>query len=100
MSKRKQKQKVMRTIKELLQVMLDNRNQFETGLCRWTYSLCKENIITTNERLLLGAYIKCNKPFIFSNVDVFFQRFYKTYFYWEGRNITPRIEWLKEHINK
>ena len=97
---KKQKPKVMRTIKELLKVMLDNKNYFEIGLCRWVHSLWEDNVITTHERFLLGAYVKSNKPFIFSSVDAFIQRLNKTNFFWEPGNITPRIEWLKTHINK
>ena len=91
----------MRTIKELLQIMLDNPQHFEYGLCMWAINLCEEGLITGKERKLLKDYIKVNEPFIFSSFDVFKEKVIdQSYYYWGIGKIEPRIEWLKKHINK
>ena len=91
----------MRTIKELLQIMLDNPQHFDEGLCRWTNNLYIENLINGNEYWTLIDYIKANRPSIFSSFDVFKQKIIgQSYYYWGIGKIEPRIEWLKKHINK
>lgn len=90
----------MRTIKELLQIMLDNPQHFETGLCRWANYLYSGELITSEEYRVLRNYIKTNEPFIFSSFDVLNQRISSSPYYWEVGKIEPRIEWLKKHINK
>lgn len=86
----KKKQKVMTTIKELLQLMLDNKNQFEYGLCRWAINLRQRSrLIDSNELDIIMEYINKNRP-----ID------YELPHYWKTGEIAPRIEWLKEHINK
>ncbi len=90
----------MRTIKELLQIMLDNPQHFDYGLCRWAVNLYCGELITSEEYWILRNYIKVNKPFIFSSFDVLNQRISSNPYYWKVGKIEPRIEWLKKHINK
>ena len=79
----------MRTIKKLLQLMLDNKIKFESGLCRLSANLHGRSIINENEWFLINKYINENRPI---NYDL--------PFYWKKGDVAPRIEWLKEHINK
>jgi hypothetical protein len=80
-----------RTIKELLQLMLDNKDLFETGLCRWDVELSHKNLINFNENVLLRDFIKNNKPSDYKE---------NSPYYWEVFDIEPRIKWLEEHISK
>lgn len=79
----------MRTIKELLQLMLDNKQLFTCGLCGWNASL-KDT--TPDEFYLVKNYILDNKPFTLHRF------FINDRFYWEKGNIKPRIKWLEKHI--
>lgn len=90
----------MRTIKELLQIMLDNPQHFENGLCMWTNNLYYGELITSEEYWILRNYIKTNRPFICSSFDVLNQRISLNPYYWKVGKIEPRIKWLKKHINK
>lgn len=80
----------MRTIKELLQVVLDNPEYFRSGLCNWIYDLKIDGFITHQEQHILEYYIS-QFP-----TDRF--RTSGSMYYWESGLIKPRIEWLKEHI--
>lgn len=82
----------MRTIKELLELMLHNKRLFFTGLCNWASNIN----MSYDEYQLLKDYIKKNRPSMFSSFDAFINC--KNKFYWEQGNITPRIEWIKKHI--
>ena len=62
----------MRTIKELLQVMLNNQKFFRTGLCAWANSIEFSSI---EEYDRLHNYIKENKPSAFSSLERFSQLF-------------------------
>lgn len=79
----------MRTIKELLQLMLDNQHLFDEELCIWAYYLYHYSYISTKEHRALKQYIHQNTPV---HVD--------TDYWWEAGDITPRIEWIKEQIKK
>jgi len=84
-----------RTIKELLQLMLDNKHLFERGLCYFKDSLYSDNLITFEEYFLLEDYIKNNKPkrtwynFILKDSN----------YWWKVGWRLPRIIWLKYHIS-
>jgi hypothetical protein len=86
----------MRTIKELLQVMLDNQDLFETGLCYWVSNLYFSDKIDAIERRLLINYIRDNKPSMFSSIDAFKNR--NKDYYWTKENITPRIKWINKNL--
>jgi len=85
-----------RTIKELLQLMLDNQKLFSTGLCFWTIKLFSSRLITENEYFLLNDYIKANRPSKYSSIDAY--KYRNTNLYWKENNIKPRIKWLNKHI--
>jgi len=87
-----------RSIKELLQVMLDNQDLFDAGLCRWNLLLYRSGNISTDENIMLIDYIRDNRPSMWSSVDAFKHR--NKEYYWECNNIQPRIKWIKKHIKK
>ena len=89
----------MRTIKELLEGLLENKNLFRVGLCQWSSDLRWSEIrINDEECKLLLEYIREHRPSRFSSIDAFKHR--KKNFYWQPKDIKPRIEWLKKHIRK
>jgi hypothetical protein len=80
-----------RTIKELLQLMLEHQELFRKGLCNWKAVLFHKNIITINESISLAMFIDDNRP----------KNFYwliKDNYHWKPDNIKPRIKWIKKHI--
>ena len=88
----------MRTIKELLQLMLDNQEHFVSGLCSWAFYLCRHGKINNLELMLLDRYIKTNKPSKWSSFDAFSNSLKKSDWYWKYGNIKPRVEWINKHI--
>jgi hypothetical protein len=78
----------MRTTKELLQIMLNNQNLFDGGLCRWAFNLWENRNINYNELNQLNNYISTHPTL----------RGINRAYYWECGKIKPRIEWLKNHI--
>jgi hypothetical protein len=85
----------MRTIKELLELMLKNRtNRLRFGLCVVASDLYKMMVITKEEYLRLQKYIDENQP---RNLYNWFGLRY-TQFYWKPGDRKPRIKWLKKHI--
>jgi len=88
----------MRTGKELLQLMLENKNRFETGLCYWVITLYSRAIINKNEYELIKYYIKNNRPSMFSSLSAF--KNIRSNYYWEKGDITPRIKWINKQIEK
>ena len=87
-----------RSIKELLEVMLNNQELFNGGLCSWAWHIYRDDKITLEEYRILEFYIRENRPSIFSSVDAFMHM--TSLFYWEKCNIKPRIEWINKHIKK
>lgn len=89
----------MRTIKELLQVMLDNQKYFTLGLCSWAKDLLySKKLINIQEFYQLYNYVEKNRPSKFSSISAFKNR--ENDYYWEVKDINPRIKWLKKHIKK
>jgi len=90
----------MRSIKELLQIMLDNQHLFDNGLCRWRYNLRWSNfdnpIISQEESDLLLSYIDDNRPHALSSWNALLNC--ASVYYWNKANIKPRIKWIKKHI--
>jgi hypothetical protein len=80
----------MRSIKELLQIMLDNQQLFEGGLCIWALNLRINYIITFEEKEIILKYI------IKNDVN---KRYKETGYWWKSNNIKPRLKWIKKHIN-
>ena len=87
-----------RNIKELLQLMLDNKYFFKEGLCYWKNELYLYDLITKQERATLHDYIRNNRPSMFSSIDAFFHG--ESGYYWKCGDVRPRIKWLKKHIKK
>jgi hypothetical protein len=77
----------MRTEKELFELMLTRQDLFKTGICSWSFSLYIEGLITLNEYDLLRNYLELN-----SLKD--------GGYWWEPYEIEPRIEWIKQQIEK
>lgn len=89
----------MRTIKELLELMLENKNLLRIGLCQWVSDLhWLEAKITKDEKTLLSIYIQEHRPSMFSSIDAFIYR--NKNFYWPASDCVPRIKWIKKHIKK
>lgn len=89
----------MRSIKTLLEVMLQNKCLFKSGLCQWVYSLYVNNKITYPELDRLTDYIRNNRPEKDWSVSSFLY-LNKPYlsFYWKSGKLYPRVQWIKKHI--
>lgn len=90
----------MRSIKELLELMLENKKLFERGLCRWSSNLLNDNIMSDDEYISLRQYINRNHP---KNdfIDKVFRVCRKNdLYYWTAGLLYPRVRWIKEHIKK
>lgn len=88
----------MRSTKELLEVVLENKHLFKTGLCNWIFMLQVHEIISPEERKHLKKYIKKNRPCLFSSWSTFKERLDNSCYYWEIGVIKYRINWIKKHI--
>ena len=88
----------MRTIKELLQVMLDNKGEFECGLCNWVTKIFHKGKIDIDEYDLLTCYIEENRPSKWSSLSAYLSR--NSCYYWKKGDIKPRLKWIKKHIKK
>lgn len=87
----------MRTIKELLEIMLENKDLFKNGLCSWVVLLYSYDRISNKEYLILMEYIENNRPSIFSSLNSFLSQISNSY-YWKSGDINPRIKWIQKHI--
>lgn len=91
----------MKSIKELLQLMLSNTHRCFAGLCALANVLVNCEIITDGEYAILLKYIQDNSPT--GDIAVYSKGCFNTWYhvagYWYPRYIKePRIKWLKEHI--
>ena len=87
-----------RSIKELLEVMLENQELFNGGLCSWAWYMYREDKITFEEYRILDCYIRENRPSKFSSLEAW--NYQNRGYYWKYNNIKPRIKWIKKHIKK
>ena len=78
----------MRTIKELLCVVRENKKVFRLGLCHWVGVLFMVKVITESEYKCVMRYLEDNLP----------KMKYKRAYCWKMGNIKPRLKWLDEHI--
>jgi hypothetical protein len=78
----------MRTIKELLQLILEHQGYFETCLCKWIEELYIENIIEFEEWNSLNKYIMKQRPITKPVWDV----------WWPKRELQPRINWINQQL--
>lgn len=92
-----------RSIKELLQVMLDNFDLFfDSGLCRLTNKLLNENIITYEEEVVIIEFIRNNRPkrtWLSPITNPHLNPSSSGYFWGYGERL-PRVQWLNKHISK
>ena len=84
----------MRSEKELLQVLLDNMDYFQTGLCRVITHLYLVDQIKYNELYLVRKYIRKNAPEMYDESGCL------SVFNWVKGEKQPRIDWLNEQIQK
>lgn len=84
----------MRTIKELLELMLENKHLFISGLCYWNYWILNNEKISGDEYCELRDYIEKNKPITWYNLVIHRNGSY----WWKPGDINPRIKWIKKHI--
>ncbi len=85
-----------RSIKELLELMLDNQQLFTDGLCCWAITLRWQGKINNVEQLRLHFYIKDNPPLLVYLRKIIMNGGY----YWKPGDIAPRIKWINKHIKK
>lgn len=83
-------------IEELLQVLLDNIEYCDRGLCELSNYLHETEVIEIEEMTLLLEYIRDNRPSMFSSWSTFSCFF--SDFYWKMNDNKNRIKWLKYHI--
>lgn len=88
-----------RSIVELLQLMLDNKDLIVTGLCELATTLWCKKIYNYEELTIIRDYIIDNKPnynkwHIYSIING------TRHFYWTPQWKYPRVQWLKKHIIK
>lgn len=89
----------MKTEKELLHLILDNKHLFIMGLCHCVYKLLEKDIIDDEEFYMLKAFIDDNrKTPILSISDWWYKR--NDCYYWKKNKITPRINWIKYQIKR
>jgi hypothetical protein len=88
----------MRSVKELLEVLLKNQQHFTFGLCSWFRKLYFCDIISSEESILLDNYIKEHRPSKYSSIGAWKTR--NSNWYWPTRKIAPRLKWINQHIKK
>lgn len=86
--------RISRSEKELIELMLENKDLFETGLCDWACGLyfCRKNgnkLLSYKEYHILYNIITSNKP----NLPI-------KSFWWDKGDIKPRIEFLNNLLEK
>ena len=91
----------MRTIKELLELMLDNKQYFSNafGLCNWTNQLLYGNVINWEESDILLLFIKKNRVTPTLSIQDWWYKS-KSLYYWKSEKLTPRIHWIKYQIKQ
>jgi hypothetical protein len=80
-----------RSIKQLLELMLEYQELFKTGLCSWNRTLYVLGYINRIEFDLLSDYIANNIPADALSII-------KGAYYWTPTYILPRLEWINKHI--
>src|SRR5574343_263501 len=87
-----------RSLEELLQIILDNIEGLETGLCGLVGDLRRNGTLTTTEADVLLTHISYNRPSKFSSILAYINR-YSCYYWPEGLKY-PRKKWLKKQIKQ
>ena len=88
----------MRSVKELLELMLEHQEIFHCSLCIWSSGLHLGGIITSDEYNVLLNHIDHNRPSKYSSLSAYKNR--NKGFYWKRGEIAPRIKWIKKQIKK
>jgi hypothetical protein len=79
-----------RTIKELLELVLENIGMMRLGICSVVWDLYNDDVITLDEYNDLNDYIDDNR-------GSHYYRLERCYF-WKPGLKRPRIAWLKKQI--
>jgi len=87
-----------RSIKELLQILLDNMNLLTSGLCSLAPRLNAIGKLTDEEVMTLWRYIEEHQPYNLYYILSKFSDSTEYIFYWEKGKKKPRINWLKKQI--
>lgn len=90
----------MRTNKQLLKVLLDNKNLFDRGLCWWICCLRIEDLITIEEENHLKEIVCYNRPKYRLYHEIYNPNKLNSnnsYFWYRGY-LKPRLEFLKKHL--
>ena len=87
-----------RSIVKLLELMLDNQEYFNRGLCIWARNLEYANLINSHEMEILSDYIERNRPSKFKSFYSIINR--NPRYYWSKGILKPRVKWVKKHIHK
>ena len=86
-----------RKIKELLKVMLQNKELLKNiSLCTFAHTLRISNKISYKEYSKLLKFIQDNRPNKYSSLDAFLYR--NRMHYWKLSNKEVRINWIKKHL--
>lgn len=95
---------MVRSRKELGQLLLDNQDLFYNGLCTWVSGLYHtKRLINGDEQDLLMILISSKSPLfipLLNNIYNPDRKEYSSAFYWEKGYIEPRIKWIKKHLIK
>lgn len=83
----------MRTTKELLQILLNNKCYFENGLCVLAYNLWYNKIISKKEYLYI-------KEYLYSSNVITLRKLFGYSHFWKCGEWEPREKWLKSKIKK
>ena len=91
-----------RTTKELLELLLTEKDMFYTGLCTLIHDLYCYGTINEEENNILRDYIDKNPPFNTHTLIAVLGGDYseRNYYYWEVGNFAPREKWIKKQIKK
>lgn len=80
-------------VKNTLRLMLDNKQHFDQGMCRWLLTTWAHTRLSSEDRIITYKYIQSNRPLLTGI------RYYFTAFWWRAGDITPRIKWMEKHIS-
>lgn len=93
---------MIRSKKELGQILLNNQDLFNSGLCYWVKRLCYDRMLfTRNEKDYLIDLIASKKPIFIPLVNDIYnpdKKYYDNAYYWKSGFIEPRIKWIKKHL--
>ena len=91
-----------RTLKELLQVMIDNERCYIdsqcNGLCWYICVLNLHGVMSIDEHFLLKEYIETHRPEILTRHYSLWC--HNSLFYWPKKKWAPRLKWLRTQIKK